>query len=190
MKKYTSCFIGIPLPKKYQQKFETLLKDVSDICPLLETSDPETPHITGYYLDEQSQFNIPAITKSVELTAGLLKDTELTVSNLDYFSKNNPKVLFINVLYPKDLKNFNQSVTKSLAKYYANDNDQPFHPHLTIARMNTPEAKKSFKESIPKLKTRLSKVVWKFPITELVLYGVDSTKYPQYQEKLISISIR
>ncbi len=190
MRNYSSYFIGIPLPQKYQQDFERFLADISKISSLFKTTYPKTPHITGYYLDEQSQFNLPDIAKSVESTIGLLKGTELTVGGLDYFGEDNPRVLFLNVLYPEALKDFNQSTTKALTKYYANDNDLPFHPHMTIARITTPEAQKSFKESVSKLKTRLSEVAWTFPITEVVLYGVNSTKRPQYQERLIPISVR
>ncbi len=199
MKVYTTCFIGIPLPKKYQQAFETLLVDVSKMCPMLELIDPKTPHITGYYLDVQSQFNLTDIAKSVESIIGLLKDTKLTVGGFGYFGEDNPRVLFLNVLYPEVLKDFNQSITKLLKKYYANDNDLPFHPHMTIARINTSESKKLLEESNSDFKARLNEIIWTFPITEVVLYGVDSTKdsehsehYEHYEhyEKLITILVR
>ena len=189
MKKYTSCFIGIPLPEKYQQEFEALLADISEIYPLVEVVYPKTPHITGYYLDEQSQFNLLNITKKVQSVIGLLRGSEITVGGLGHFGGDDPMVLFLNVLYPKALKDFNLSITKSLADYYAKGNNLPFHPHMTIGRINTLEAQKTFKESVSRLKTRLSKTVWKFPITEVILYGVDSAKHPQHQERLISVSI-
>src|SRR3989344_2908649 len=135
MKVYNTCFIGIPLPKKYQQTFKTLLVDVSNICPKLEIVDPTTPHITGYYLDVQSESNLADIAKIVESTIGLLKGAKLIVGRFDYFGEDDPRVLFLNVLYPTALKDFNQS------------------------------------------------------ITEVVLYGIDSTKNPDHHEKLITISV-
>lgn len=191
MRIYTSCFIGVPLPEKFQQEFETLLEDISKISPSLELRlvDLKTPHVTIYYLDKQSQFNLPDITNSVRSSIDLLKDAELTVGGFDYFGEANPKVLFLNVLDPHTLKAFNQSITKSLRKYYANDNDFPFHPHMTITRID-PQSRKSFKESYSKLKSRLNKIIWTFPITKIVLYGVDSTKTPEHHEKLITISVR
>jgi len=189
MKVYNTCFIGIPLPKKYQQTFKTLLVDVSNICPKLEIVDPTTPHITGYYLDVQSESNLADIAKIVESTIGLLKGAKLIVGSFDYFGEDDPRVLFLNVLYPTALKDFNQSITGSLKKYYKSDTDLPFHPHMTIARMNTFESKKLFKESQLKIKTRLNEIIWAFPITEVVLYGIDSTKNPDHHEKLITISV-
>ncbi len=177
------------MPEQYQQGFEVLLKDVFKICPALELVAPKTPHITIYYLDRKSQFNLPDIIKSVESTIDLLKGNELTVGGFDFFGEDDPKVLFLNVLYPEALKDFNYSVTESLTKYYANDNNLPFHPHMTMARMNIPESKKSFKTSTPELKSLFNKIIWTFPITEVVLYGVDSTKKPEYYERLITIRV-
>lgn len=68
MKVYTSCFIGIPLPDKYQKEFEALLKDINSICPSWELVDPKTPHITVFYLDKQSKNKLPDIAKKVDST--------------------------------------------------------------------------------------------------------------------------
>lgn len=188
MKVYTSCFIGIPLPKEYKKEFELLLKDINKICSSFELVEPKTPHITLYYLDKQSQNDLPEITKSVESVIDLLKNTEITVGGLGSFGGDDPRVLFLNVLYPKVLKEFNQSVTQLLRNYYADDNALPFHPHMTTARIITPGAKQDVKESISKLKERLDKISWTFPVTEVVLYGVDSTTHPEHHEKIITIS--
>lgn len=190
MKVYTTCFIGIPLPKKYQQEFEKILLKVSEMYPMLELIDPRTPHITAYYLDVQSQFNIANIAKNVESSIGLLKGVELTVGGFDYFGGDHPRVLFLNIIYPDALKIFNQSMTKLLKEYYANDNDLPFHPHITIARMNNSEYKKSFKDMKSKLKVMLNEIIWTFPVTEVVLYGVDSTKDPEDYKKLRIILVQ
>lgn len=188
MKDYTSYFLGIPLPKEYKKEFEVLLKDINNICPFLELVNPQTPHITVYYLDKQSKYVLPKIAEKVESTINLLKGVEITIGGLGNFGSDDPRVLFLNVLYPNILKEFNQKVTQLLKKYYADDNALPFHPHMTAARIVTPEAKQSFKESLLKLKDRLDKINWTFPVTEVVLYGVDSTTHPEHHEKLITIS--
>ncbi|MDO8486983.1 MAG: 2'-5' RNA ligase family protein [Candidatus Curtissbacteria bacterium] len=190
VKEYTSCFIGIPLPEEYQQDFESLLVDVSQIEPLLETTYPKTPHITGYYLDKQSQFKILNIAENVKSKIGLLKGVKLTVGGFGYFGGDDPKVIFLNVRYTEALKEFNDAMTGSLSEYCAPDNNLPSHPHMTVGRMRIPKVQQSFKKSVSILKNRLNKLSWTFPVTEVVLYGVDSTQSPQYQEKLISISVR
>lgn len=190
MKEYTSCFIGIPLPEKYQLDFERLLMDISEIDPSIETVYPKTPHITGYYLDKQSQFIIPKIIKNVKSKISLLESVKLTVGGFGYFRGNDPRVVFLDIQYPKALKEFNDAIAKNLSAYNAPENNLPFHPHMTVARLRTPHAQQSFKISKPQLVLRLNGVCWTFPVTEVVLYGVDSTKNPQYQEKLILIPVR
>lgn len=189
MKEYTSCFIGIPLPEKFQPDFESLLRDVSQIDPLLEITYPKMPHITGYYLDKQSQFYLPDIVQSVESKISLLESVELTIGGFGYFRGDNPRVIFLNVQYPEALKGFSDAVAESLSKYYAPDDNLPFYPHMTVAKLITPRAQQSYEMTEPKLKLRLNEVNWTFPVTEVVLYGVDSTKKPEHQEKLIPIRL-
>ena len=85
LKEYSSCFIGIPLPQEYQQGFEDLLRELGEVDSSLELTDPKTPHITGYYLDEQSQLFLPKIAESVREKIHLLKDAELTKTQKFYF---------------------------------------------------------------------------------------------------------
>lgn len=188
MKDFNTCFIGISLPEKYQQDFENLLEHLSAKNPLLDTTyEIKTPHITLCFLDKQSQDNLPKIAEDVKKHLGLLKDTHLKVGGMGYFGGDDPRVLFLNVDYPNQLNTFNTEITKELLKYSATDNNLPFHPHLTLAWIETPEAKQSFKENQENIKFLLDKINWEFNLTEITLYGVDSSKTPQYQEKLINI---
>lgn len=189
MKTYTSCFVGISLPDIYQQEFEDLLSDLSTIVPQLEIVHPATPHITVYYLDDQSQFNLPAIAESVKSKIDILTGTEISVSGFGYFRGDDPRVLFLDVKYPKDFRDFNQALEQKLTKYFAEDNKLPFQPHMTVARLYAPEAQQAYKKSADQIKSRLNAVKWTFLIKEVVLYGVDSTKHPQFQEKLITIKL-
>lgn len=189
MKDFSSYFIGIPLPQKYQQDFEDLQVDISQINPLFKTTYPKTPHITICYLGKQSQFALPSIAADVKKHLGILKGAKLRVGGFGYFGKNKPRVLFLDVQYPPQLHEFNKVISTSLSIYSAVDNNLPFHPHLTIAWVGAPKAQAVFKVSELELRSRLKKVSWTFDITEVVLYGVDSTKKPEYHEKLISIAV-
>lgn len=189
MKGYTSCFIGVPLPDVYQQEFEVLLENLAKTEPQLEIVHPDTPHITINYLNNQSQFNLPDIVKRVKTKIAVLKNAEITVGGFGYFRGDKPRVLFLNVLYPEVFREINQAITRELIKYGADDNKLPFHPHLTVGKLTTLKAQQAFKDSVNQLELKLNQVNWFFSIKEVVLYGVDSTKHPQYQEKLITISI-
>lgn len=190
MNSFTSCFIGIPIPKKYQQDFECLLKKISQINPLFKPPYMRTPHITVCYLDKQSQNDLPKIAENVKNYLKILKGTTLEIGGFGYFRGDEPKVVFLNVKYSKALQGFSITITKSLSVYSATDNNLPFHPHVTVAWVGDPEAQQVFKLYQPGFETLLGKVDWTFEITEVVLYGADSTKKPEYQEKLISLEVK
>ncbi len=189
MKEYTSCFIGIPLPSKYECEFARLLKEVNEIDASLETVDPKTPHITIYYLDKQSQMVLPKITKIAENHISILKGANLKISNLGFFRPGNPRTVFLDVKYPLILSDFNEIMAQNLADFSADESNLPFHPHMTVAGMRTDEAQNTFARKKPTLEKTMSRISWHFPVTELVLYGVDSTKQPEHQEKLLSIKV-
>lgn len=190
MKDYSSYFIGIPLPEKYQQDFEDLQADVSQISPLFKTTHPKTPHITIYYLDKQSQSSLSGIIGDVKKHLEILKGAKFKVGGFGYFGENKPRILFADVQYPPQLHEFNKVISKSLSIYCAADNDLPFHPHVTVAWVGNPEAQEVFNASLSELNNRLKEVNWTFDITEVVLYGVDSAKKPEYHERLISMAIK
>ncbi len=189
MNSYTSCFIGIPIPEKYQQSFKGLLKKIPQINPLFKPPYLKTPHITVCYLDKQSQTNLLRIAENVKNYLEILKGVQLKIGGFGYFRGDDPKVLFLDVQYPKALQEFNEMITKSLSVYSAIDQSLPFHPHVTVAWVGDPEAQKVFKSHQLNLKALLDEVSWEFEITEVVLYGADSTKKPEYQEKLISLAV-
>lgn len=189
MKDYSSYFIGIPLPEKYQTDFEVLQIDVSQISPLFKTTYPKTPHITVCYLSKQSQSALPGIVEETKKHLEILKEVKLKVGGFGYFGEDKPRILFVDVQYPPQLQEFNKVISKSLSIYCASDNSLPFHPHVTVAWVGDPEAQEVFKTSLSELNNKLNKVNWTFDITEVVLYGVDSTEKPEYHEKLISIAV-
>lgn len=192
MREYTSCFIGVPLPKKYQAEFERLVAGVGKLYPNWEITYPKTPHTTVYYLDKQAQYVLPAIANIVQTKIRILKNLVLVVNNFDYFSKKDSRdsILFLNIVYPSAFVDFNLGITNKLSKYYSADNNLSFHPHMTVARIKGINNILSMKHYISNIKCNIDKINWEFPITEIVLYGVDSTKKPQHQEKLIHIPVK
>lgn len=190
MQNYSSYFIGIPLAQKYQQEFEDLQTNITQISPLFKTTHPKSPHITVYYLNKVSQSALPTITNEVKKHIRILGGVKLKIGGLGYFGKDKPRVLFSEVQYPPQLQEFNKVISKSLSIYCASDNNLPFHPHVTLAWIGYPKAQKAFKIYKAELNSRFERVSWIFNITEVILYGVDISKQPEYHEKLISFRVK
>lgn len=190
MKEYTSCFLGIPLPIEYQNEFKELLSDIKTLDPNLEIVYAETPHITIYYFDKQPKGKLPELIRRTSCYASVPKGANLKVGGLGFFSIGNPKVLFLDIGYPHVLADFNKVISKEFSDLFAEEDNLEFRPHMTVARMRNEAAQASFVSNKIKLEERLSQASWDFPVTELVIYGVDSTKRPEYQEKIVTIPVK
>ncbi len=186
--RFTSCFIGIPLPSQFQLEFEQLLDELIATNPYLKLVQKTTPHITLYYLDEQSQSNIREIANTIKNSVSKLQNCELTVSGLGVFDDQLPRVLYLSVTYPPVIQEVNSLFRQQLTQYHAADNDLPFHPHMTVARIPD-EARAKYREYEDGIRELLSRKKWIFTIEELIIYGVDSRKEPEGQEKLLLLSV-
>ncbi len=186
---YTSFFIAIPLPEKYLDSFKILIKTIQLMYPDIPTVNPETPHLTLYYLIKEAEQDLNKINISVGKCIPLLKDAHLTVGGFNYFGQDQPKTLYLDAEYPDDLINFNQQLNIDLEKYSAHDNDLGFKPHLTVASVKDSVAQKKFQENKDEIAKLFNEVKWNFPITEIVLYGANSKSSPEIQEQLVHYSL-
>lgn len=179
------------MPDKFQDKFEKLLADLVKLNPDWEITYPKTPHITVYYLDKQSQYVLPAIASIVKTKISILKNLILTVNGFSCFKKGDSResIIFLDIIFKNELVAFNQYLAANLNQYYASDNNLPFHPHITVARVDDLLSVDNFENSVLKLEQKIGEINWEFPVSEIVIYGVDSTIQPQDQEKLITIPI-
>lgn len=189
MKSYTSCFLGIPLPQEYLREFEQLLDDIHSLDFSIETVLPQTPHVTICYLNRQSQYSLEEINKKIQPFTESLNEIKLRIGGFGYFTEDNSRVLFLHVTYPKALIEYKNKVSEALREFSGIDNSLSFHPHMTIGRIKNALTQQSFKKNEEKLSLRLNSIHWDFKINEIVIYGVDSTKSPELQEKLLTILI-
>jgi len=191
MQKFTSCFVGIPLPDDFQNRFEDILNKIRKLYPSWEIVYPKTPHLTVFYLNEQSQNVLPAIKRLVEKEVGIVKNLVLTVKGFNYFSKEDERygIIFLEILNSPVLKEFNKHVSSKLNNYYASDNNLTFHPHLTVARAEFNRAS-ILRDTVKNLNSKIVNIKWIFPVTEVAIYGVNSARQSQHQEKIITISVR
>ncbi len=187
--RFTSCFIGIPLPDKYQGQFEEILGKLGRLLPNARLVRPQSPHITLYYLDEQSQDDIPAISNIIEKYGGIVKGAEIGIKGWGVFDPDFVRVLFAKVEHNDSLFQLNQQFRQYLSEFYAEDNNLSFHAHVTLARLPNDEVREEFIANDIAIKELLYGINWNFKVSELVLYGVDSTQEIEYHQKLTTVKM-
>lgn len=182
--RFTSCFIGIPLPEKYQCEFESLLNKLGQLLPGARLVRPQTPHITLYYLDEQSQDNISGITQTIKKHSGVIQSAPITIGGLGVFEPEFVRVLYAKVEHNNSLGEINRLFRQDLNEFYAEDNNIGFHAHLTLARLPNDAARKAFADQESAIKELLKSINWYYEVSELALYGADSAQETEYHQKL------
>ena len=189
MKEFENCFIGIPLPSEYLGEFGDLLKKIGNIDPEIKLTDPTTlvPHLTICYLDKQSRDNLREIEAVIKKHIGLIKEMQLKINGVDTFGDGLPWVLFLPIEFPSRLATFSDVLATNLSKYLSGKKNLPFHPHMTVARF-TDESRVKWEVTKAAFDSQMSKINWQFPITEVVIFGVDS-QTPELHQKLSTIKV-
>lgn len=173
--KYKNCFLGIPTSARFLDAYKDLQVKLKEIDPNLTLQDSEKlePHITIYYLDEQTDDALSEISKIIEESKNMLKSLTLKIGGMDFFQKQGYNVLFLDIIYPKELVIFQKEIGKKLVQYYKDNEILEFHPHMTVAGINTNIDEQEINKITKELKTVFDQVALEFPVTESVLLGIN-----------------
>jgi len=186
--KYTSCFIGIPIPKAFGPRLQQAAQEISAEAPSLAIADMRTLHITIYYLDEQSQLHIQHIRALVKEHAHLLAGATVTIGRMGLFGGEQPRVLYAQAKCSEGIYRFHDEVFRSLNVHGAADNSLDFTPHVTLARIGRADTN-AFLEHREAMSRILDTAGFDFEVKEVCIYGVDSRFVPEHQTKLATIRI-
>ncbi len=178
---YRRCFVGIPLPERYQKEFEDVLGDLVRIDPGLRSVESKTPHVLLSFLGNQKGASLNEAADEIRPVAGGLSKTSLTVGGFDSFQNRRTKIIFLQVGGLTEKSDLISLIREKLRRF--NPGDKPFRPHLTVARL---AADGGISEEI---KRRLNQVEWKFPVTAVAIYGAENQEGEMKQKKLIVIPI-
>lgn len=182
-KKYSRCFVGIPLPTSFLPKFMNLLADLAVTDSDLRLVDPRTAHATLYYLGDQNGETLEAVAEIVSGFARAFSGVRVFISSMDFFQSGETKIIFLEVSGLEEVANTVGQVAARLRSFSEKEENLPFHPHLTVAR------KRNSTVINERTAARLSEVDWEFMVEELAICGVDPTEEDPYQKILISLPV-
>lgn len=185
---FTSYFIAIPLPAQFQSDYEQFLESVKIKCPEIHVASATSPHITVYYLSKSIENALNNVTHRVKAEAAALKGKMIKIHGLGVFTPESPKSLYLDVEHTKAMEEMNQSFEEVLKNFSGPSNDYIFVPHLTFGKVDEidPEVWPKYQRALKKL---ANAITWEFPITELTIYGADSTQTPIQNTKFFKVEL-
>lgn len=175
---YKNTFIGIALPDKFQSTYEQLLQEITNLDCGVRTINPHTPHITLFFLGNQTLEELSRISK---LTSPLITDLygeQVKICKHGFFDQDIPHALFIRVEVSKLVYEIYFILKEKLKKYYFPDFSS-FYPHLTIGYVND---QLKFAKNKEKIESLVDNVKFDFELKEVFIYGKTDQ-----QQKLINL---
>lgn len=159
-----SAFLALPLEEDAKNAFAELQGRLRPWEAALRFQQPDTPHLTLSFWRELLAIEYEDIVPTMERIARRTAPFSLRVNGVDTFgTAGRERVLFLAVAFSPEL-----ATLKKLCPW-PNPPDQPFHPHITLARITRPQ---TFVVHRKKIMKALGDVSFDLPVRVLRLYGI------------------
>lgn len=185
---YASSFLAVPLPNEFQPEFRQVLLKLKSFDLGLKTVQPATPHITVYFLGQQSDEQLGNVANKIKPLLPGISEVKLRVSGLWNFGQISPKVLYLNVARPRQFDLFADAAAHALQDDHPTEK-RHFKPHLTLARLPNKEVRDAYLTDRDKIKHELGDIAWEFLIKELVLYGSTDPEGARCHHRIITLAV-
>jgi 2'-5' RNA ligase len=131
-------FIAIPLPKECQIMLEQLQQSLRACGPEVRWVASPSIHLTLKFLGEVDPEVIPKLNELLQDNVKSRNSFDLRLQGLGCFPNlRNPKVIWCGITGETDnLLRLQQKVEAACADFGFAPEDRPFHPHLTLGRVN------------------------------------------------------
>jgi len=170
MSTYNNFFIGIPIPEKYIDEYENVLRSIKNTDKSLKINVTNMLHITVLFMGKQGEASVGRVEKVVEESKNLLNNIIIEVKGSGYFKNKNYDVIYLQVKESEKLKEFYRKIKEELKETFLSEKKH-FSPHLTLARVKNRELQT---DELKYIENILRGVHWEFPITEINIYGRES----------------
>ena len=132
-------FIAIGLPASVRQKVRQHVERLRDAVPAARASwtREENLHLTLKFLGDTPLTKVQELSAAIQLAANAVTSFELIVADCGAFStRGKPHVLWIGIQDSSArLNDFYQALESECVELGFPREERPFHPHLTIARL-------------------------------------------------------
>ncbi len=141
---------------------------------------PEVMHLTLFFLGDTPVDQIDSIKESISKCVSQFKPLRLAIKGMGTFGKPTPRVVWLGVEYPDELRRLKQEVDVALSAFGYVDDKETFNPHLTLGRIK-------FLHQVDRLKDTIQRnrnlVFQEVNANHLVFYeSILRPQGPEYRE--------
>ena len=130
------CFIALPIPKKYQQECEALVRGLQKHSLPIKWVAFGNFHVTLKFIGEIQEDLLPSIIEQVELTATQFLPFTLSLEKTGAFPlRGKPRVLWVGIREQGRLRSLVNQLDRRLEALGLPLETRSFSPHLTLGRV-------------------------------------------------------
>jgi 2'-5' RNA ligase len=170
-----AAFLAIPLSGNALTMFRDLQDSLKDHENSLRFQSPLTPHLTLQYWKELMEIEYGQILKQTEKISSSTTPFDLLIEGIGTFgNRGEDRVLYLDVPFSEELAR--------LKKRCPWPSLEPFHPHITLARVSHPQRFAIAKKKILKILDRPRAIMM---VDRIRLYAeIDGKKQTPIQDFL------
>jgi 2'-5' RNA ligase len=134
-------FVCIHIPQSMKERIRLLQDQLRQVDAQASWVKTANIHLTLKFLGDVPQAKIPQVVGAVERAIGSCSPFQVTVSGAGCFpSSQNPTVLWVGLdKIPEALMRLREAIEDELAQEGFHREPKKFKPHLTLARIRTPQ---------------------------------------------------
>lgn len=165
-------FLAIELPGMILKRIEEVQGDLKSSHADVRWVSPEKIHLTLKFLGSIDESKIEPIIKSIAGPIHTTSPFSLKIRGMGAFPHfQNPRVIWVGMVDEKGvIASFQKELEKELRKIGFEPEERPFHPHLTLGRM---QSNRGREELIGRMEKYREEQFGDFQVEKVVLFKSD-----------------
>ncbi len=185
-------FIALRLPKQLQESLSDLQNRMQIPSRAVKWVEKDNIHLTLRFLGEIEQDQLQPIKNILDNIARKYTGFNITMDNLGVFPGiKEPRILWVGIANGhNEIKSIVEDLNANLAELGFNSENNPFLPHITIARLRQEKINSSLTQELELLQKQLTLNKAEFYIDRIVLLQSTLTRQGPIYEDLNEINLR
>ncbi|MBN2121034.1 MAG: RNA 2',3'-cyclic phosphodiesterase [Candidatus Omnitrophica bacterium] len=180
------CFVAIKLSKEVKDEIVRIQNKLQPLELHAKWTEYENLHITLKFLGQIPEENITEAKEIVSGVSSLVKPFTLNFSKAGAFpSLGRPRVLWVGVEPDAEPVKIIEYLEEQFQKLSIPRETRPPHPHITLARIKSPENTHKLKSAVESLK--VEDINWE--VKEVVLFKSILTPRGAIYEEIFSVTL-